>query len=68
MVLDAVYSGVASTPENQRKSCSSAANYIKDGKLILILKTVVYGLVIHVPFLFNRTTVLGGCGLKSMQE
>ena len=26
-----------------------------------MLKTVVYGTVTHVPFLFNRTTALRGC-------
>ena len=68
MGFDAVYSGAASTLENQHKSCSTPADYIKDGKFKLILKTVVYGTVTHVPFLFNRTTALRGCGLKSMRE
>ena len=44
------------------------ADYIKDGKFILILKIGVYSTVIHVLFLFNRTTALRGCGLKSMYE
>ena len=68
MGFDAVYAGAASTLENQHMSCSTLADYIKDGKFIFILKIGVYSTVIHVLFLFNRTTVLRGCGLKSMQE
>ena len=50
MDINAVYSGTASTLENQHKSCSTPTDYIRNGKFIATYSYTLNSIVTQLMF------------------